>query len=345
MPSILIIEDDVAFGTMLKSWLSKKGYETSWCSSGSQGRSQFKDNKIDLVLCDMRLPDTDGILLLQWIKDFSPETIVIIMTSYADIETAVSAIKLGASDYLQKPMQPDELLAKIENALSIPDIQRKNITLRAKNQEFIHGNDKLSVKLKEYMEVVAPTNMSVLILGESGTGKEFVAKYIHNVSKRSEKPFIAVDCGAISKELGVSELFGHKKGSFTSAIADKTGVFEAANGGTVFLDEVGNLSLEVQMQLLRALQERKIRPVGGVKEIDIDIRLIAATNENLHKAIFEGRFREDLYHRINEITLEVPSLRDRGSDIMLFANNFLSQANVELEKKLLVLVKMQQIFF
>lgn len=329
MAKILIVEDDVVFGTMLLRWLEKRGYRVSHCGGVSSAKSALTAGHFDMVITDLRLPDSDGILLLQWIKEHYSAIPVILMTSYADINSAVSAIKLGAEDYLQKPVRPDELESKIIAALGS---QNKTKTVKRQPSEFIKGSDELSLKLYQHMELVAPTNMSVLITGESGTGKEYVAKNIHSKSKRRDSPFVAVDCGAISKELGSSELFGHKKGAFTSAVSDKSGVFEQANGGTVFLDEIGNLSTEIQMQLLRALQERKIRAVGGTKDVDIDVRILSATNENLLKAIAEGRFREDLYHRINEFSLEVPSLRDRGDDVMLFARNFLAQANDELER-------------
>lgn len=331
MRKILIVEDDVVFGTMLKGWLSKKGYRTELCGTVSSAQESIKSEIPDMVISDLRLPDSDGILLLQWIKEHYAAVSVILMTNYADIHSAVAAIKLGAEDYLEKPIQPDVLNQKITAALD----SRNKAATKARPSQFIKGSDALSLKLHEHIELIAPTNMSVLITGESGTGKEYVAKNIHSKSKRSDRLFVAVDCGAISKELGVSELFGHKKGAFTSAVSDKRGVFEEANGGTIFLDEIGNLSLDIQMQLLRALQERRIRPVGSAKEIAIDVRILSATNENLLKAIAEGRFREDLYHRVNEFSLEVPSLRERGDDIMVFARNFMAQANEELEKSVM----------
>lgn len=331
MRKILIVEDDVVFGTMLKGWLSKKGYRAELCGTVSSAQESIKSEIPDMVISDLRLPDSDGILLLQWIKEHYAAVSVILMTNYADIHSAVAAIKLGAEDYLEKPIQPDVLNQKITAALD----SRNKAATKVRPSQFIKGSDALSLKLHEHIELISPTNMSVLITGESGTGKEYVAKNIHSKSKRSDRPFVAVDCGAISKELGVSELFGHKKGAFTSAVSDKRGVFEEANGGTIFLDEIGNLSLDIQMQLLRALQERRIRPVGSAKEIAIDVRILSATNENLLKAIAEGRFREDLYHRVNEFSLEVPSLRERGDDIMVFARNFMAQANEELEKSVM----------
>lgn len=328
MEKILIVEDDNSFGHMLKIWLARKGYEVDLVSSIAGAKEMITQHKYNLVISDLRLPDSDGILLLQWITENTPSLSVILMTSYADIHSAVSAIKLGAFDYLEKPINHEELSGKIAAALKN---QTKTVTKTSDNN-FIKGEDECSKKLYEHMLLIAPTNMSVLITGESGTGKEYVAKFIHRQSKRSDKPFVAVDCGAISKELGVSEFFGHVKGAFTSAVSDKKGVFQEANGGTIFLDEIGNLSMEIQMQLLRALQERKFRPVGSSKEISVDVRVLTATNEDLTKAISEGRFREDLYHRVNEFSLKVPSLRERGSDIMVFADTFLQQACEELEK-------------
>lgn len=333
MKRILIVEDDAAFGQMLKTWLQKKGYQVEAVSTVSDAQKKITSFSTDLVLSDLRLPDGDGIMLLQWIKEIRSDTAVIIMTNYADIQTAVSSIRLGAFDYVEKPIQTDILATKIANALNTEKIASPSKS-KENRSDFILGQDELSQKLYEHISLVAPTNMSVLITGESGTGKEYVAKQIHANSKRKEKPFIAVDCGAISKELGASELFGHLKGSFTSAVNDKRGVFEEADGGTIFLDEIGNLSVDVQMQLLRALQERKIKAVGNTKEIAVDVRILSATNENLHKAIEEGRFREDLFHRINEFALQVPALRDRGADILIFANMFLKDANTELEKSI-----------
>lgn len=330
MEKILIVEDDNSFGHMLKMWLIRKGYEADLVTSVGSAKEMIVQHKYNLVISDLRLPDSDGILLLQWITENFPTLTVILMTSYADIHSAVLAIKLGAFDYLEKPINHEELSGKITAALK----KQTSTTVKTSNNNFIKGDDECSKKLYEHMLVIAPTNMSVLITGESGTGKEYVAKFIHKQSKRSDKPFVAVDCGAISKELGVSEFFGHVKGAFTSAVSDKKGVFQEANGGTIFLDEIGNLSMEIQMQLLRALQERVFRPVGSSKEISVDVRVLAATNEELMRAIAEGRFREDLYHRVNEFSLKVPSLRERGNDIMVFARTFLAQACEELEKEI-----------
>lgn len=350
MTSILIVEDDITFGMMLKTWLGKKGFDVSSASNIARARKHIESEKTDLVLSDLRLPDHDGIDLLKWMNDRGMNIPLIIMTGYADIQSAVQAMKLGARDYIAKPVNPEELLKKIAEALRTEETSaaqtpakgstRKSPTAASSSSSeadhsFLEGESDAAKQLYNYVGLVAPTNMSVLINGSSGTGKEYVAHRIHRLSKRSDKPFIAVDCGSIPKELAASEFFGHVKGSFTGALTDKTGAFVAANGGTIFLDEIGNLSYEVQIQLLRALQERKIRPVGSTQEIAVDIRLVSATNENLEQAIEKGTFREDLFHRINEFTLRMPDLKERKEDILLFANFFLDQANRELDKKLI----------
>lgn len=339
MKSILIIEDDITYGMILKTWLTKKGFEVTSVSSVAKAKKHIESTPTNLVLCDLRLPDGDGLSLLEWVNNNHLLLPLIMMTGYADIQTAVQAIKLGAKDYISKPINPEELLKKIDEALKIetspilPPTQKvEPIELPA---NFLEGESDAAKQLYSYVRLVAPTNMSTLIIGASGTGKEGVAHQIHQLSKRSKQPFIAIDCGAIPKELAASEFFGHLKGSFTGALTDKTGAFVAANGGTVFLDEIGNLSYEIQIQLLRALQERKVKPIGSNKEIEVDIRLIAATNENLELAIETGNFREDLFHRINEFTLRIPDLKDRQNDILLFANFFLDQANRELDKQVI----------
>ena len=354
MKAILIVEDDITFGMMLKTWLGKKGFEVSSVSNIARARKHIESQAVDLVLSDLRLPDYEGIDLLKWMNERGMNIPLIIMTGYADIQSAVLAMKLGARDYIAKPVNPEELLKKISEALqsedspvtthstvrssshpkrSASDLSQE--TSEAYHRSYLEGESDAAKQLYNYVGLVAPTNMSVLINGSSGTGKEYVAHRIHQLSKRSDKPFIAVDCGSIPKELAASEFFGHVKGSFTGALTDKTGAFVAANGGTIFLDEIGNLSYEVQIQLLRALQERKIRPVGSTQEISVDIRLVSATNENLDQAIEKGTFREDLYHRINEFTLRMPDLKERKEDILLFANFFLDQANKELDKHLI----------
>ena len=352
MRHILIVEDDIAFGTMLQTWLRRKGFEVDKATSVGAAVKLLVDMKsVDLVLSDLRLPDHDGLRLLAWMHEHSINAPFIVMTNYAEVQNAVLAMKSGAADYIAKPVQPDILLQKINDAIE-QNAQQSNATiqnsttqnaptahnskLKTQNSEaaprYIEGKSEASRQLYSYVELVAPTPMSVLILGASGTGKEYVAHRIHDLSQRHDRPFFALDCGAIPRDVAASEFFGHKKGAFTGADADKRGAFEIANSGTLFLDEVGNLSYEVQVQLLRALQERRIRPVGGTKEIDIDIRLVCATNENLEEAVSEGRFREDLYHRINEFTIYMPKLSERGSDLFLFADLFIRHANEELNR-------------
>ena len=323
---------------MLKTWLGKKGFNIDTASSCAKARKTLSTDKFDLVLSDLRLPDQDGIQLLSWLRKNDIYTPFIIMTSYAEIHSAVEAMKQGASDFVAKPIQPDELLKKIKEAINPPtaeeEITEKSAPETAPSN-YLEGESEAAHQLYNYVALVAPTQMSVLINGASGTGKEYVAHRIHQLSKRSDKPFVALDCGSIPKDLAASEFFGHVKGSFTGALSDKTGAFEEANGGTLFLDEIGNLSYEVQVQLLRALQERRIRKIGSSKEIEVDVRLVSATNENLTEAIAKGNFREDLYHRINEFTLKIPDLKDRPEDILLFANFFLDQANRELGRNLI----------
>lgn len=340
MTSILIVEDDITYGMMLKTWLGKKGFQVTSVSSIARAQKHIESGTVDLILSDLRLPDKDGIDLLKWLGERGLQIPLIIMTGYADIQSAVQAMKLGACDYIAKPINPDELLKKMEEARkmradhSSPKAAPQKETGATPPSDFLEGESDAAKQLYNYVKLVSPTNMSVLINGASGTGKEYVAHRIHQLSKRADRPFVAIDCGSIPKELAASEFFGHIKGAFTGALSDKTGAFVEANGGTIFLDEIGNLSYEVQIQLLRALQERKIRPVGSNKEISVDVRLVSATNENLEQAIEKGMFREDLYHRINEFTLRMPQLKDRREDILLFANFFLDQANREMDKQL-----------
>ncbi|MFT3795248.1 sigma-54-dependent transcriptional regulator [Flavobacterium sp.] len=338
---ILVIDDDTSFCIMLKTFLQKKGYDVTNVFNANEAREAIKNQIFDVVLTDIRLPDSDGIEILKAVKETSFATQVILMTGYTDIKTAVNAMKIGAYDYVGKPINPDEILHTIEQALKKTDQQKQTPSDKkpapkpaANSISFVKGISSHSDQLHEYISLVAPTNMSVLIIGDSGTGKEYIAHSIHKQSKRAASPFIAVDCGAIPKDLASSEFFGHLKGSFTGAVNDKTGHFEAANGGTIFLDEVGNLSYEVQIQLLRALQERKVKPVGSNNEIKVDIRVIAATNEDLSEAVKRGDFREDLYHRLNEFSIMVPKLSERKHDIMIFANHFLESANDDLEKNI-----------
>lgn len=338
MKRILIVEDDVTFAVMMKTWLARKGFQVEQATSVGEAEKQISKLLPDLILSDLRLPDKEGIELLVWMRQQDVEIPLIVMTGYADIETAVQSIKLGAQDYVSKPINPDLLYQKIERALALPD-ERKEKPVRTQEKKevagaaFLEGESEVSKKLYNYVQLVAPTDMSVLITGDSGTGKEYVAHRIHALSRRVSAPFVAIDCGTIPRELAASEFFGHKKGSFTGALSDKTGAFVEANGGTIFLDEIGNLSYEVQVQLLRVLQERKVKPIGSNTEVAIDVRLVAATNEDLPSAIARGDFRGDLYHRINEFSIAMPRLCERQGDVRLFADFFLDRANRELGKQ------------
>ncbi len=348
-PSVLIIDDDPTFCLMLKSFLTKKDFAAETAFSGSEAINQVSKHNFDVVLSDFRLPDTDGLALLEEIRELKPGTPVIIMTSYADIRIAVKAMKIGAYEYVTKPVNPDEILLILKNALNrdkekdaMPAPTPVKTTATPPNTkkqapkgglEYVAGDSAVAKRIMEYIDVVAPTNLSVIIHGESGTGKEYVAKMIHQKSQRAHKPFVSIDCGALSRELAASELFGHIKGSFTGAIADKTGQFVFAEGGTLFLDEIGNLTYEIQIQLLRAIQERRIRKIGSNQDVEVDVRIIVATNEDLQDAVKKGNFREDLYHRLNEFKIIVPSLRDRDEDIHIFAQHFLELANTELNKE------------
>lgn len=338
MNKILLVEDDVAFCKMLENFLNKKGYAVDSCFSTEEALNLLEENTYQLVLTDVRLPEKEGTAVLDVVNREQLDTAVILMTSYAEVSKAVEVMKKGAMDYISKPINPEELLKLVKKAVESPAEEEKEKPTPSQNQKeakepaFVEGVSDASKKLNDYIRLVAPTPMSVLIVGESGTGKEYVAKNIHNQSKRHEEAFIAVDCGAIPKEIASSEFFGHIKGSFTGAIQDKVGHFKAADKGTLFLDEIGNLNYDLQMQLLRALQERKIKPVGSNQEIEVDIRVITATNEDLKKAVEAGNFRQDLYHRLNEFSIEVPALKNRKEDLPLFANYFLEKANAELDK-------------
>jgi two-component system response regulator HydG len=346
---ILIVEDDRSFGTMLLKWFERNGITATLCNGMLSAQEKLSESEtFDIVLSDLRLPDGDGIMLLSWLKKEKISIPVIIMTGYGEIQTAVSAIKLGAFDFLEKPINPSLLTQKIKSAFesvrdskntatkSTADTKSTDTQARKRFSEtgvkIVVGRSTLSKQMYSYIDLVAPTQMSVMIVGESGTGKEHVARMIHERSTRANAPFVAVDCGSLSTELAPSELFGHKKGSFTSAIEDKTGFFRDAKGGTLFLDEVGNLPYGVQMQMLRSLQEKRIRSIGTSLDIDVDVRIITATNENLELAISEGKFREDLYHRLNEFMIRVPSLRECVEDIKLYAEHFREEANIELDK-------------
>ncbi len=345
MQKILVIDDDRDMCLLLKHFLTRKGYEVTEMYNGKKALEYLESAKPDLVMSDLRLEDMDGIELLKKIKEKYADVPVIIMTGYSDIKTSVNAIKLGAFDYVTKPLLPDEILLTIQHALQKEEAANTSKTTPGEitssrekgtiihSGDYIFGDTEAFTNILKQITLVAPTNYSVIIYGESGSGKEAIAQEIHKRSKRSGKPFVAIDCGALSKELSGSELFGHEKGSFTGALNQKAGSFEIANGGTIFLDEISNLPYDVQVSLLRVVQERKMRRVGGLKDIDLDVRIIIASNEQLWEAARKGKFREDLYHRFNEFNINVPPLRERKDDIMLFAHHFLQQTNTELDKR------------
>jgi two-component system response regulator HydG len=347
MAKILIVDDEKDLCLVLNRFLSKHGFEVIEANKGKKALELLSENTPDLILCDFKLDDMDGTSVLKAIKEVNPSIPVIIITGYSNIKTAVEVMRLGAIDYITKPLIPDEILMTIRRALdqsgkspengSADQNQREHKSnngkrLLVKNDQYIFGDSPYFKNILKQIDLVAPTNYSVIIYGESGSGKEAIAQEIHKRSKRNNKPFVAIDCGVLSKELAGSELFGHEKGAFTGALNQKIGSFEIANEGTIFLDEIANLSYDVQISLLRVVQERKMRRVGGTKDIDLDVRILVASNETLWDTGGKSKLREDLYHRFNEFTISVAPLRERMGDIMIFANHFLAQANHELNK-------------
>lgn len=326
MATILIIEDDTTFAQIIEGFLHKNNFQIKVVTNLSEAFKLLAQQQFDLLLIDYRLPDGNGLEALSYARKNGLTVPAIIMTSFNDVRTAVKSIQLGAFDYITKPVHPEELLMIVKSSLD-KVAQKDNGT-----NDFIKGKSTVANKLFEHIDLVAQTDMSVIIQGESGTGKEFAAKTLHLQSKRKDKPFIAIDCGSLSKDLAASELFGHAKGAFTGAIADKKGQFELANTGTLFLDEIGNLSYEVQVKLLRALQEQIIQPIGSNKQVHVDVRIIVATNDDLINSIKQGEFREDLYHRINEFKIQLPPLRERGVDLPLFIDHFIQLSNKELDR-------------
>lgn len=330
MANILLVEDDLSFARILEGFLIKNKHIVQHKQTVKDAEKLLGSSHYDLLLLDYRLPDGNGLELVDFLKSENIKTPVIMMTSFHDVRTAVRAIRGGVFDYITKPVNPDELLMVLNEAVGR---QTKAVHIPEKTRvEFVRGSSAPALQLHEHIDLIAPTDMSVLILGESGTGKEHVARKIHEQSPRKGKPFIAIDCGALSNELATSELFGHIKGSFTGAVQDKQGQFEAANGGTLFLDEIGNLSYEVQVKLLRVLQEKVVQPVGSNKQLKVDVRIIAATNDDLVKSVDDGMFREDLYHRVNEFKLKIPPLRERGNDLNEFVTFFIDKSNIELNR-------------
>ena len=341
---ILVIDDDTDICLLLRRFLTKNGYEVAIAHTGEDGLAMLDTFRPDLVLTDFKLGDIDGVTILSRIKSKLPHVVVIIITGYSDIKVAINVMKQGAYDYITKPLFPDEILITLQKALTEASEEKietqnsqvaksiPNTSRRSTSAPYLFGEGPESQYLYRQVDLVAPTNYSVIIYGESGSGKEAVALEIHKRSKRAAGPFVAMDCGAISRELSASELFGHEKGSFTGALERKIGHFEMANGGTLFLDEVGNLPYDVQVSLLRVVQERRVRRLGGAKEIDIDVRILVASNERLLDATRKNNFREDLYYRFNEFSIDVPPLRNRKTDIMIFAKFFLEKTNTELNK-------------
>ncbi len=352
MQKILVIDDDRDMCLLLKRFLSKHGFDVLEANTSKRATELLEITDFDLVLCDFRLDGTDGKTMLIRIKEKFPQLPVIIITGYSDIKIAVEVMKLGAFDYITKPLFPDEIILTIRKALdnrsnknghvaSAPVVQsaapeekveKAGNTFTVSGQ-YIFGDSPAFRSIMQQIELVGPTSYSVIIYGESGSGKEAVAQEIHKRSKRSHKAFIAIDCGALSRELAGSELFGHEKGAFTGALNQKIGSFELANGGTIFLDEIANLSYDIQVSLLRVVQERRMRRVGGTKDIELDVRIIIASNEPLWEASKKGKFREDLFHRFNEFSMTIPPLRERKEDIMVFARHFLQLTNQELGKR------------
>ena len=330
MANILLVEDDKTFIQILQGFLEKHGHEVDAKNCIKDAVASIEKKEYELILLDYRLPDGIGIDLIKLLRSRNIKTPIIVITSFNDIRTAVNALKMGAFDYITKPVIPDELLMIINKAISKKEPKKVNSV--TKSNQFVEGNSKKSIQLNEYIKLVAPTEVSVIIQGESGTGKEHIARSIHSMSKRSKEPFVAIDCGTLSTELAASELFGHSKGSFTGAMFDKKGQFEMANKGTFFLDEVGNLSYDVQIKLLRTLQEKVIQPIGSNRNVKIDVRIVTATNEDLLSKVKNGTFREDLYHRLNEFKILVPALRERKGDLGAFIQHFITLSNNELEK-------------
>lgn len=337
MKKILIVDDETSVCTLLTRFLGRHGYHTQSCTSGSETVALLRQEQFDLFFCDYRLEDMNGAELLEKIKILQPGAIVIFITGNAELRTAVDLVKAGAYNYLSKPLYPEELLQLVTEAFAtqvkpverpVPAAERRV----AVSGNYVMGTGKYAQELHRNVNIVAPTNFSVIIYGETGTGKESLARLLHEGSAYSQGNFVAIDCGCLSKELAVSELFGHEKGAYTGAVQSQAGAFELADNGTLFLDEIGNLNHDVQTYLLRALQQKVIRRVGGTKEIPVNTRIIVASNENLAEAVKEGRFREDLYHRLNEFELMVSPLRERGEDLLLFIDHFRKVSATELEK-------------
>jgi DNA-binding NtrC family response regulator len=336
-PRILVIDDEMIVCESCKRILEEDGYEVDIALSGKEAFERMKENPYDIIITDLKMPEIDGMEVLRTFRKEYPDAIIIMITGFSTVETAVEAMKLGAFDYIPKPFTPDEVSIVVKKAIEKRNLLQENIYLRQELQEKygfhnIVGKSKKMQEIYRIIAKVASTESTVLIYGQSGTGKELIARAIHFNSPRGEKPFVPVDCAVLSENLLESELFGHIRGSFTGAVTTKPGLFEVADGGTVFLDEVGNISMAIQAKLLRVLQEREFTPVGGTKSKKVDIRLIAATNKDLEKMIKEETFREDLYYRLNIVPISLPPLKERAEDIPLLAVHFLKKYAEEMGK-------------
>jgi len=339
---ILVADDEQSMREFLDIMLRKEGYKVSLASNGEEVIKLIEKDIFDLILMDIRMPRLDGISTLKKVKTISPEAIVIMITAYASADTAIKAMKEGAYDYITKPFKVEEIKLIIKNALEKKNLQKENILLKQVVRDRYHfeniiGQSSKMLDLYKILEKVSPTKTNILITGESGTGKELVAKAIHYNSPRKEKPFVTLNCGAIPESLIESELFGHMKGAFTDAIATKKGLFEIADEGTILLDEISELPLMMQVKLLRVLQDREFKRVGGTEDVRVDVRIISATNIDLEEAVREKRFREDLFYRLNVIQIKLPPLRDRREDIPLLAMHFLRKYSEELNKNISVI--------
>ncbi|UPK72790.1 sigma-54-dependent transcriptional regulator [Chitinophaga filiformis] len=351
MKTILIVDDEIHICTLLTTILTKEGYKVDHSVSGTMALKMIKEKSYDVIFCDYRLKDKeiDGSILSLRIREMSPATSIIVMTGYPDVRIAIQLIKQGIYDYVVKPLNASQAILLVQKALLHQAVLSKEqlppamhltadpvstyVSHRGQLSQFVYGNGNTSKELHTQIKLIAPTDYSVIILGETGTGKESVAQLIHSQSRRKDKPLVAIDCGSLSRELASSELFGHEKGAFTGAIQARIGAFQEADGGTLFLDEIGNLSYEVQTALLRTIQERVVRPVGSAREVHVDIRIIVASNEDLQQAVLQGRFRDDLYYRLNEFTINVPPLRERREDLPLFVSTFKQAVEDELERE------------
>ena len=335
MAKILVVDDERGMREFLNIMLQKEGYGVTSAGSGKEALEYISQKTFDIVITDIRMPDITGIDIIKTVKESTPETIVIMITAYASTETAVEAMKQGAYDYITKPFKIEEIKLIVRNALEKRRLREENLILKKKIEEWtatgfiggIVGKSPSVIRIIELMVKIADSPSNVLITGESGTGKELIARAIHHYSYRKDRPFVAINCSAIPEGLFESELFGHIKGAFTGAIANKEGIFESANGGTIFLDEIGDIPQSFQVKLLRVLDDKIIKRVGGNQEIKIDVRIVAATNKDLKKAIAEGAFREDLFYRLDVIPIEMPPLRERKEDISLLIEHFLSKFN------------------